>query len=304
LLIASAARADSNQPQQPESRSAAKTADANQTTPRPAVGGQQETPTDQNQREAEIDADWWMVRLTGVLAVIGAVQVWVFGLQASRLRQTIEKMDEIAAGQTQDMRDSISEGAKAAVAMDKVAGFLKINAEKIVESVEINKELAERQKLIGELQTRAFLAVNFIGVVPQSNETGYRFEPRIQLVGSGLTPAYKVSHRTAANVLDYPLRDDFNFSFDISADPSKDSVAMLGPRNSFILSAPLPRIYSEAEIEEFKNAVAKRIFIWGKVTYEDAFGIPRFLNFCQSVVWMADKTSTLGFNAPRHNDAN
>jgi len=53
-------------------------------------------------------ADWWMVRLTAAIAVIGLIQTIVFGIQAYMLRQTISKMDEIAQSQTQDVQASIA----------------------------------------------------------------------------------------------------------------------------------------------------------------------------------------------------
>ena len=299
LIVASAASAQLNQPQQPKSSSIESESNNSLGS---SVGDNQKSFHDRSERSQEIEADWWMVRLTGVIGAIGFLQLWVFGLQAHRLRQTIEKMDEVAAGQTKDMRDSIAEAAKAAAAMNKVAGSLKINADKIIESVELNKEIAERQKLVGELQTRAYVAVNYIGIVPQNIETGYRFEPRLQIISSGITPAYKLSHRTAADILDFPLPADFVFPLD-SGDENP-SIGMLGPRNSFIISAAAPRLYSLDEIQEFQAGVKKRIFVWGRLTYEDAFQIPRYLNFCQSIVWMADRENTLAFNDPRHNDAN
>jgi hypothetical protein len=62
-------------------------------------------------------ADW----LTLALVVIGAMQTGVFFEQARRLRETIDKMDEVSRGQTADMAKSIAEAARAANAMNDVA---------------------------------------------------------------------------------------------------------------------------------------------------------------------------------------
>jgi hypothetical protein len=65
-------------------------------------------PTPQSQAEAaeksdeekdQLSSNWWLVRATWLLAIIGLLQLCVFGLQARRLRQTIKTMDETAVRQ-------------------------------------------------------------------------------------------------------------------------------------------------------------------------------------------------------------
>jgi len=94
---------------------------------------------------------------------------------------------------------------------------------------------------------------------------------------------------------------DFHFPLPESLNPS---VGMLGPRNSYTVSAVAPKMYSDIEIAEMKAGTTRRLHVWGMVTYEDAFKIPRFLKFGHSIVWMADGTNTTSFNTERHNDAN
>ena len=43
-----------------------------------------------------MDAESWMVVFTGGLVLVGTLQLFVFGLQARRLRQTIKTMDDTA----------------------------------------------------------------------------------------------------------------------------------------------------------------------------------------------------------------
>lgn len=273
-----------------------------------APKSEQEAAQEKADRQDVSSANWWMVRLTGVLGLIGIVQAGVFWIQAGRLKETIKKMDEIARGQTADMQSSIQEWKRVAGAMEGVASAMGANVVLLRETVTSAKEnvatakrIADQQELIGKLQTRAFLAVEYVGVVPQNNATLYKFEPRIRLNGSGLTPAYKVRFRAAADVLAFPLPDDFAFPL---PDPvATASAGMLGPRNSFILSAVAPRMYSDPEIAEIRAGVSRRLYIWGIVSYEDAFQVPRSLKFSQSIVWLADGTNTMSFNTARHNDA-
>jgi hypothetical protein len=235
-----------------------------------------------------------MVRLTGIIGLIGFLQLIVFGLQARRLKYTIEKMDEIATGQTADMQASIGQTARTAVAMEGVA-------EALATSAATGERIANRQEMVSELQTRAYVAVNYVGIVPQNNDTMYRFEPRFALTGSGLTPAYNLSYISACDVLPHPIPQDFPFPLPESLNPS---VGMLGPRNNFTVSAVAPKMYSDIEIAEMKAGTTRRLHVWGMVTYEDAFKIPRFLRFGCSIVWMADGTNTTTFNTERLNDAN
>ena len=78
-----------------------------------------------------------MVGLTAVIAAIGIVQAAVFGIQARRLRQTIEKMDKIAADQTRDVRDSIAQATRAAAAMEGIANSMAKNVESVNETVSL-----------------------------------------------------------------------------------------------------------------------------------------------------------------------
>ena len=111
---------------------------------------------------------------------------------AGRLKQTIEKMEEIASGQTRDIHASIAAATRAAQAMETIAESLLANAESVRASVAITREIADRQKLITELQSRAYLTVGFDSLVPQNSETKVRFEPRMRLENRGNTPARSV----------------------------------------------------------------------------------------------------------------
>lgn len=51
---------------------------------------------DNKERDGKSESDWWLVRLTGVLAIIGFLQLIVFGQQARRLRQTVTTMEDTA----------------------------------------------------------------------------------------------------------------------------------------------------------------------------------------------------------------
>jgi hypothetical protein len=65
----------------------------------PTPKNHEEADTNRNERAKKQEADLWLVRLTGILALVGTLQLIVFGIQARRLRQTIETMKDTAETQ-------------------------------------------------------------------------------------------------------------------------------------------------------------------------------------------------------------
>ncbi len=259
-----------------------------------------ETAENTNDREEKASADWWMVRLTVCIAIIGGIQAWVFWVQAGRLKETIDKMDEIAQGQTRDMNASIDQATRAATAMEGVATSMAANVIRLQETVSINRAIADRQKSVSELQTRAYISVWFEGMVPQDIKTGIRFEPRMRIVNDGLTPTYDLVYRIAADVLPHPIRKDFSYPYpDIS--PTR-SASVLGPRQWKTIAAVAPRLYPEAEARQIMLGIAQRIHVWGVIEYRDAFNITRTTRFCQSFMWRS-ANEVVGLDTADYNDA-
>lgn len=206
-----------------------------------------------------------------------------------------------ADAQTEDMKRSIAEATRAATAMEGVSESMATNVWALKESVAMTKEIADRQKIVTELEMRAFISVATGGVVPQDAQTGYRFEPRMLMINNGNTPAYNVSYQARADVLPFPLPKDFDYS--LANSPPSGSFGVLGPRQNFIMSAVVPQLYSDAEANEIREGVKRRVYVWGRITYEDAFGINRYVDFAQSFAWFKNG-AVMGFNTPQHNESN
>jgi hypothetical protein len=114
--------------------------------------------------------------------------------------------------------------------MERVAKAMAQNAESVKTSVAMQREIADRQKLVTELQSRAYLSIVLVGVVPQNSDTGYRYEPRLGIVNNGSTPAYDVSFRASSDLCHFPLPPDFAFPLP-EAIPSR-SISVIGPCSS------------------------------------------------------------------------
>ena len=80
----------------------------------PSKSAQYEPAENPKDTDEKASADWWMVKLTAILAAIGALQLVIFGLQARRLRQTIDTMKELGKQQSADMQASIAVAKEAA----------------------------------------------------------------------------------------------------------------------------------------------------------------------------------------------
>lgn len=83
----------------------------------PSEKTQAETAEEEAEKKDVSAANWWMVRLTAIIGGIGFVQMIVFGIQARRLGETIEKMDAIAkreATENQELTEIARNNAAAA----------------------------------------------------------------------------------------------------------------------------------------------------------------------------------------------
>jgi hypothetical protein len=120
-------------------------------------------------------------------------------------------MDKIAADQTKDVRDSIAQATRAAAAMEGIAESMAKNVDSVNKTVTINGDIAERQKLISELQSRAYLAIAFESMVLQNVAIGTKFEPKWNLVDRGNTPAANIRFAAFADVVPFPLEKGWKF---------------------------------------------------------------------------------------------
>jgi hypothetical protein len=152
--------------------------------------------------------------------------------------------------------------------MEGVATSMATNVQSVKESVAINREIANTQKRVSELQSRAYLAVVFEGMVPQNLAAGIRFEPRIRIVNQGHSPAHSIRFSVVADTLPFPLDDDFGFTLPVEMSGYS---SVINPGLHKMISAVVPQLYSDAEAEQISIGVERRVTTWGIVKYKDAF---------------------------------
>jgi hypothetical protein len=238
-----------------------------------------------SQVKSESFGQWLSRDATGFftpwLVIIGGVQLGFFLWQLVLIRESLDDA-KIAADAAKESADAAKQLAQATTSQAAIAR----------DTLGTMQDTAQREM-------RAYCVPIYVGLVHQ--DATFRFEPRLQLLNTGRTPAYDVSYRANADVLPFPLPDDFDFPH---PDFPAQSNATLGTAQTFTMAAAIPNRLSDEEIETIKIGVSHRIYIWGTAFYRDAFGADRHTHFCQSIVWFADRATTTGNFTKRHNDAN
>jgi hypothetical protein len=226
---------------------------------------------------------------------ITAVFTIVLALSTLFLWRSTNRLWKAAAVQSDDMKKTIAEAIRSANAMENVARAVEVSASIAQESSATLKDVTARQM-------RAYLSVLVHGGSYQERSRNIKFEARPALINTGHTPAHKVTYRAKADVLPFPLADDYVFS---DPEDTLRSAAVLGPQQNFVLNAIVESLYEEEDVENIKRGRGRRVFIWGTVSYEDVFGVGRITNFCQSIYWINGPNGEMVYGNfhGRHNDA-
>jgi hypothetical protein len=235
-----------------------------------------------------IKLDHQLIRIGQLQSAIFILQLFVFGFQAWMLRKTVKA----AGDQSIEMRRSVDEAKRAANAMEKFAESATVASKAATESVATTRDTMTRL-------LRAYVCVNFGEAVFQNTLTKYRFEARVLLINAGQTPAYKVAFKVRADILPFPLSQDFDFA--VLDNPASSESTLGGHAPPVTLTGVVDRLCSDQEIIEIRSR-SKCLYLFGTVTYEDVYGVKRYANFCFNVIWQNDGKS-MGLLTKRHNDS-
>jgi len=236
-------------------------------------------PGDSHRDSNDSRPNWWMVVLTAIYCVVVAAQLIVLGVQARRLGDTVAKMDEIARCQGTDMHSYIEQATRSASAMEKVAEAMTLTAQ-------TNRQISELTRERWSQQMRAYITVLIGNASYQEREKNTRFSALPRMKNCGVTPAYNVSYRIKAAILQHPVADDFEF-------PSlpKDQLGgcFLGQQQEMIMLGMVDDFVADQDIVGIKHLTSGRgLYVWGKVTYNDIFAETHQTSFCQEILWLPD----------------
>ena len=259
----------------------------------PTAKTPQEAADEKQTRDDQSAANWWLVRLTAALGAIGLLQLVVFGLQARRLRQTIDIMKVIDAGQTAKMEASIAQATRSAAAMESVGKTLIESTAAVQTSLGISREISDTNKRIADTNANALHAaerakldcvhIQLIGTI----SAGTFPEVAIQFLNSGRTPA-RILEQFSVVWTDTPLpqeRDD---------DEWKTCSGVVAPGRTITIT----RTDKSSDVLTAANwdAITKGNFtfaVYGAVRYDAGFDIIGEVGFGYR---FAQNLTTLPFN--------
>jgi hypothetical protein len=153
-------------------------------------------------------------------------------------------------------------------------------------------------------QLRAYIVVTGKGFHEQAGHDD-RFIHKFEIRNTGATPAYKLQIESITRPQPHPIKNR-DFDFVIKPTGNNPSVMMLGSGRTVehdSYAEPL----NQAEMIRIKDQASdQRLYTYGAVSYEDAFGRRRYTNFCYFLEWelLSGGWDFKVHPSEHHNDAN
>lgn len=200
-------------------------------------------------------ADWWLVRLTFGLLIVGAIQAVVFWVQASRLKQTVDAMREI------DERQSTS-AAKAIAIAETNAAAAKRSADGLIS--------LERPWLVASAEPVGLTKV-FKDALTSDGLTGVEINVRFR--NEGRTTAFLGRYRAFAAMAAYPKPDT---GVQFTVDNGNQSI---GPGEEITFPMGVGLMISR---DDAAGILEGDVVVWffGSLEYTDFFRGRRATHFC------------------------
>ncbi len=207
------------------------------------------------------------------------------------LWRSTHKLWKASQNQSVEMRQSIAEAVRSADAIQQVALSM-------AQSIQTTKEISARQERFGKMQLRAYVSINLFGYVKQDRESNYKYEIRMLIRNTGHTPAHEVKFAIRVAIMPFPLPEEI----DVSLPMSQNTGGHIASGQQHIIAASLDSLISDEEVQEITHGKNRKLYVFGTVWYQDAFGEPHYTNFCQWGLWDI-KGNLTTINVPRHNEA-
>jgi hypothetical protein len=144
------------------------------------------------------------------------------------------------------------------------------------------RETLEAQRLSSERQLRAY-----VGVIPPSDDQVVNAflppaSPLVRLTPKnfGVTPAYGAELLSGMGVAPYPLPKTFTYPIQKIDTPPNPITIYPGTFDIAGIVADAARPLTQDEIASIQDGKNKRLYVWGAITYKDAFGKSHFTHFC------------------------
>ena len=126
-------------------------------------------------------------------------------------------------------------------------------------------------------QLRAYVSVAIGQSFNQGGKARLRFEFRPTITNNGQTPAYRLQVASDIRILPNPLPDDADLSLTTHG---PGSVITLGAQQNIYTPVIMKGRLSLAELREVYKGDKRRLYVFGRVTYEDTFGDSHTTHYC------------------------
>jgi hypothetical protein len=145
----------------------------------------------------------------------------------------------------------------------------------------------------------------YVGIAVPSNgpiQRGPATSPTIKLgiKNFGATPAYKMTYETGAAVRPYPIPKDNDYNAIPEFSSHVPITVWSGPLDPVGISISMQ--LTTDEIARIKDGRAERFYMWGTISYFDAFKRRHFTNYCISFLDISN-TNALFESCADHNDS-
>ncbi len=220
--------------------------------------------TEETDARRQLAAEDNTATYTKDLALVTSIlALFTFLLWWANLR-LIKAAENTARRQSLEMKQSIAEAHRSALAMAEVADTMRANTATMQETM--------------KKQMRAYVSADpGFGVYQDEHNN---FQGAVVLSNSGFTPARHISHRVHAAVL--PTKDAENHIFE-DTKPYFATDSSLSPRTTYtIYAGVVPNRLSAEEVQEALLGDVRRLFVWGSVTYVDVFDESHETFFCHN----------------------
>lgn len=152
-----------------------------------------------------------------------------------------------------------------------------------------------------ERQLRAYISVSLDTVIFQNAAKRQPFVVFCDLKNSGQTPARSMFYNARADMLPYPLPEDFDFPMRPEQEFTT-STGTVGTDETFKIAATVDRFYNWSELVAIRRGKTRRLYMYDTIHYRDIFGKPQYTDFSQSIIWRPDGVP-LAENTKHHTNA-
>jgi hypothetical protein len=197
----------------------------------------------EQQGREETSANWWIVRFTAALVLIGFFQAIFFVWQLVMIRKSLADTEAAA--------DAAMKSAKSAESSVTLAGDT------------------------AKLELRAYIAVRSNGLAIRTQGEEFRVEWQTEIKNTGRTPAYFVVPDARMEILPLPLHPDWQLPPDLANRPG-DTTINPDDRQPHIVRGKLSR----ADYELIRHGSGWALYVFGRVRYKDIYKVTHYTYFC------------------------